>query len=76
LTKSFFHSCNFILKNILCFSHIYFSVSFGTYVFEILTGPLSTILGFTEILGFKEILDLTEGFAFGLASDLTFAFFF
>ena len=46
------------------------------YVFEILTGPLSTILGFTEILGFKEILDLTEGLAFGLASDLTFAIFF
>ena len=40
------------------------------YVFEILTGPLSTILGFTEIL------DLTEDFAFGLVIDLTFAIFF
>ena len=46
------------------------------YVFEILIGPLSTILGFTEILGFKEILDLAEGFAFGLVIYLTFAIFF
>ena len=30
LTNSFFHSVNLILKNTLCFSHIYFSVSFGT----------------------------------------------
>ena len=32
---SFFHSINFFLKYVLCFSHIYFSFSLGVYFFTI-----------------------------------------
>ena len=39
-TNSFFQSVSLILKNLKCFSHIYFSVSFGIYEFEILMGSL------------------------------------
>ena len=35
--KSFFQSRSFFLKKARCFAHIYFSFSFGIYVFEILT---------------------------------------
>ena len=59
LINSFFHSVSLILKYTLCFSHIYFSVSFGTYVFEIFIGALETTLA---AVGFVLLTTLVFGF--------------